>query len=82
MSAPRTVYIASRSGYALRHGDWKLVQPADAQTQLFNLAIDPFETTDRSQIDSQRTAELRALLAEEQARDQSELPADLADVPK
>jgi arylsulfatase A-like enzyme len=80
--APRTIYIASRSGFAIRHGDWKLVRPAGEQDKLFNLAMDPYETTDRSQIDSQRTTELQAILAEQQARDLAELPSDLADVPK
>jgi arylsulfatase A-like enzyme len=81
-SAPRTIYIASRNGYALRHGDWKLAQPAEGPAELFNLALDPYETTDRAQSEPERTAELRALLAEQQARDQPELPADLAGVPK
>lgn len=80
--APRTIYIASRSGIALRHGDWKLVQPREGEAELYNLALDPFETTNRASIDADKTTELLAALAEQQACDETELPPDLADFPK
>jgi arylsulfatase A-like enzyme len=79
---PRTIYVASRHGFALRHGHWKLVQPLAGEAELYNLALDPFETTDRSKADAGMAAELTALLAEQQARDPPDLPADLAEIPK
>ncbi|MBL8850589.1 MAG: arylsulfatase [Planctomycetaceae bacterium] len=79
---PRTIYIASRHGFALRHGDWKLVQPLDREAELYNVAVDPFETTNRAQIDAGKTAELMAMLAEQQALDEPDLPADLEGLAK
>jgi arylsulfatase A-like enzyme len=79
---PRTIYIAARTGQALRHGDWKLIQLSDAPPQLFNLAEDPYETTDLASTESAKLAELQALLTAAHSNDEPELPEDLAGLPK
>ncbi len=75
---PRTIYIAMKNGYALRHGDWKLVAPAKGAPQLFQIAADPYEQTARATEELAKLAELQTLLTEQRARDVSQLPADLA----
>jgi arylsulfatase A-like enzyme len=81
-TASRSIYIASRNGHALRHGDWKVVQLLEGDAQLFHLSVDPFETTDLAAAETGKLAELQSLLREQMARDEPELPADLVDVPK
>jgi arylsulfatase A-like enzyme len=81
-SEPRTIYIAMQGGHALRHGDWKLIVTAKGQPQLFNIAADPYEKNDLASSESQRVAKLSILLAEQQSKDVSELPADLVGLPK
>jgi arylsulfatase A-like enzyme len=77
-SAPdRTIYIASTRGYSLRHGDWKLIQPEKGNAELYNIAVDPYERTNLASLQSQKVAELKVLLAEQQAKDEPKLPADL-----
>ena len=51
---------------AVRHGDWKLAVPKGgvAKARLYNLAKDPGETTDLAQHKPEKTAEMKALLAE------------------
>lgn len=76
-AGPRTIYIAARNGQALRHGGWKLIQRADAAPELYHLDTDPFETTDLAETEASKVTELQALLRQEVARDQPQLPADL-----
>lgn len=79
---PRTIYIAMANGHALRHGDWKLIVGAKGTPQLFNIATDPYEKNDLAKSEPQRLAELKQLLAEQQAKDNLELPKDLVGLPK
>ena len=76
----RTIYIAMKKGHALRHGDWKLIAPAQGRPQLFNIAADPYEKSDRAADEPAKLAELQKLLAEHQAKDNPELPADLVGI--
>jgi arylsulfatase A-like enzyme len=79
----RSIYIAMQNGgRALRRGDWKLIAPPAGKSLLFNLAADPYEKMDLAGEQPAKLAELRELLAEEQARDNPELPADLVGLPK
>lgn len=78
--ANRTIYIAMKKGHALRAGDWKLVVPGNGAAQLYNLADDPYEKTDRAAQETGKVAELQTLLAEQQAKDNPQLPPDLVGV--
>jgi arylsulfatase A-like enzyme len=56
----------------LRRGEWKLIvrkNVAQAGTELFNIAEDPYETTDRSFEDSEIVKELTTLMTEERFKD-------------
>jgi arylsulfatase A-like enzyme len=93
-SKPRTIYIAMRNGRSLRHGDWKLIEPgrkaaAGTKTageegkpplELYNIASDPYETTDLAAKEPAKMAELQALVAEQRAKDNPTLPPDLVGV--
>jgi arylsulfatase A-like enzyme len=61
----RTFYWAHRKDQAVRQGDWKLIKRD--KTELFNLAEDPYETTDLSssqpEVLERLTAELERNLA-------------------
>ena len=69
---PRDYYFVRREGgpqyggktiEALQHGDWKLIQDSPlAPLELYNLADDPFETTDLAAQKKPVVAELHALL--------------------
>ena len=63
---PRTFYWKfTRSPFALRHGDWKLIIPAkDKQPELYNLAEDPYETRDIAKDHPEQVTRLMTLLAE------------------
>ncbi|MCC6536199.1 MAG: sulfatase-like hydrolase/transferase [Bryobacterales bacterium] len=53
-----------RDYYAMRRGDWKLLQNSPFEPyQLFNLAADPRETTDLAQREPKRVREMAAALA-------------------
>lgn len=78
----RNIYIAMRGGAAsLRLGDWKLIAPAKGGGQLFNIAKDPYEKTDLAKEKQAKVAELEKLLAEERAKDNPKMPADLKALP-
>ena len=81
-TAPRTIYIAMNGGHALRHGDWKLIVTAKGKPQLFNIATDPYEKEDVARSRPETVADLQKLLAEQQAKDNPELPKDLVGLPK
>lgn len=78
---PRTIYIATPGAWALRHGDWKLISDSRGKSQLFNLAADPYEKTDLVRMEADKVAELKLLLAAEQAKDVKTLPEDLVGLP-
>jgi len=79
----RSIYIAMQNGgRALRRGDWKLIAPPTGKSQLYNLAADPYEANDLADTQPAKLAELRELLAEQQAQDNPELPPDLVGLPK
>lgn len=79
---PRTIYIASTGGQALRHGDWKLIAPRKGKPELYDLAADPYEKDDRAAAEPGRVAELQKRLAEHRAKDNPALPPDLVGLPK
>ena len=59
---PNAVRKKVRKGHAVRHGKWKLVEYADGETQLFDLARDLAETNNLVTEQSDVVAELRARL--------------------
>jgi len=67
----RALYWKTPREFALREGDWKLIEQRRKGNapQLFNLASDPLEKTDRAAQEPDRVARLHALLQKEQARD-------------
>jgi arylsulfatase A-like enzyme len=67
----RTIYIArTPTDHALYQGDWKLIRNGKtAETELFNLATDPYEKEDRAKSELAVVAELSALLEQQQALD-------------
>lgn len=81
--ATRSIYIAKGGEQSLRHGDWKLIQSAKPMSppKLFNIAADPYEKSDLAKAEPQKLAELQALLAAERAKDNPQLPKDLAGLP-
>lgn len=81
-TGPRTIYIAMRNGHALRHGDWKLIVRGKNPPELFNLADDPYEKHELSAKQPDKVAELKKLLAAQQALDSAKVPEDLAGVPE
>jgi arylsulfatase A-like enzyme len=71
---PRTLYWNRNSGdqqrIAVRHGDWKLLRPnADQPWQLYNLARDPYETTNLVAKEPGQVGEMQVLLSVQQAKD-------------
>lgn len=78
----RTIYIASKRGHALRHGDWKLIQPSRGEPELFDLAADPYEKDDLARSQPQKMAELQGLLDAQRAKDEPNLPPDLDGLPE
>ncbi len=81
-ASPRTIYIAMRKGGSLRHGDWKLIINAQGVEQLFNIGDDPYEKKDLVKAEPKRVAELKKLLAAQQALDNPKMPDDLKDLPE
>jgi arylsulfatase A-like enzyme len=82
-SSKRSIYIAMRNGdAALRYGVWKLIERADERVELYNLAEDPYETTDLTMREKDVVDELRVMVAEERGKDEAHLPADLAEFPE
>ena len=79
----RTIYIAMRNGgRVLRHGDWKLLVPSKDEPQLFNLATDPYEKNDLAGSQPEKLADMQKQLAEQRAKDNPQLPADLVGLPE
>ncbi|WP_156169985.1 hypothetical protein [Aurantiacibacter luteus] len=61
-SRPRPSQTGDTAGLALRDGDWKFIRRFDPQEadELFNLAADPYETTNLAQREPQRASAMRA----------------------
>jgi len=67
---PRTLYWKTPNTFALRHGDWKLiVANGDEKAELYNLAVDPYETRDLAQQEKKRVADLKVLLEQHRKND-------------
>ena len=79
----RTIYIAKAGTRSLRKGDWKLIVGGKDGTkqELFNLADDPYETTNLAASEPAKVKELRTLLDAEHAKDRPTLPPDLKGLP-
>ena len=59
----RSLYWKTPEAYAVRQGDWKLLVNQDGkESQLFDLAVDPYETSDLSGGQPERVAQLKKLL--------------------
>lgn len=81
-AAPRTIYIAHKTrGHALIRGTWKLVAPAEAKPQLFDLAADPYEKKDLAAEKPEVVDDLLKRLAAERAKDEPKVPEDLKGIP-
>ena len=66
----RSLYWKTREAYAVRMGDWKLLVNQDGkETQLFDLATDPYETRNLAGEQSGQVAELKKLLKRYQSGD-------------
>jgi arylsulfatase A-like enzyme len=63
---PHYTNQGGRPGGAMRDGDWKFIEHYDtgaAQSELYNLARDPGETTNLAAHETKRTGEMRTALA-------------------
>jgi arylsulfatase A-like enzyme len=80
-SEPRTIYIAMKGGSALLWDGWKLIVRADGKPELFNLAVDPYEQNNLATTELKRLAAMQRMLTEQQSKDNSVLPTDLAGQP-
>ena len=78
----RTIYWKFGGGFAIRHGDWKLIVRGRGKTELFHLAEDPYEKTNLAVKNPERVAELKKLLTEARKLDVSKRPKDLTAAPK
>ena len=66
----RSLYWKTSKAYAVRRGDWKLLVNQDGkETQLFDLAADPYETRDLAGEQPKRVAQLKKLLEKFQSGD-------------
>jgi arylsulfatase A-like enzyme len=77
----RPVCIVHQSGRAVIGDRWKLIARTKAPPLLFDLAADPFETTDLAAAHPDVVAEHLAIAAADAERDATTLPVDLADTP-
>lgn len=59
---PRVFYWKFKTGQIIRSGDWKLIVRPDKPDELYNIAADPYETTDEARRRPDRVAEMRILL--------------------
>jgi len=65
----RPIYIQSGSGCALRYGSWKLIENEPEAFELFNLAEDPYETTDLAEDEPDQVGKLLSILRDQQKLD-------------
>ncbi len=82
---PKPLCIVHPSGRAVyqsdRDGDWKLIVCKKGPAELYDLAADPFEKHDRVADQPAVVERLSAIAAADAARDVTDLPEDLRDVP-
>jgi arylsulfatase A-like enzyme len=64
-SVPRQMRKYDRALRSIRADRWKLIEGSDGSVELYDLAADPDETTDRSDERTETVTELSALLDEE-----------------
>jgi len=71
--APRQIYW-NHGGrlWALREGDWKLIDHGDDRLELFNMREDPNETTDLADAQAERVRALHATLEDWRTRTEAE----------
>jgi len=66
----RSFYWRTPNSFAVRRGDWKLVvRKQGSEPQLYDLAVDPYETKDLALQHPGPVSELDALLKEYSAKD-------------
>ncbi|NLT69500.1 MAG: arylsulfatase [Verrucomicrobiaceae bacterium] len=69
-ASPRTLYWRTKTGLAVREGDWKLITAAKGdKAELFHLGDDPYETKNLADDESERVAALREKLRAIRAND-------------
>lgn len=76
---PRPLYWAGTGfeSHAVRDGDWKLlVNHPNGKSELFNLALDPYEKSDLAAKEPEQTRRLQALLDEFRRKDATRRPRD------
>ena len=82
---PKPLCIVHASGRAVyesdRDGDWKLIVRKKEPAALYDLAADPFETKNLAADQPAVVERLTAIAAADAARDVTDLPEDLRDVP-
>lgn len=80
-TTPRNIYISTGNASSLRFGDWKLIARSKGESELFNIAEDPFEKTNLANTEPGKVAELTERLAVEKAKDNPVMPEDLKGLP-
>ena len=76
------VHASGRAVYESdRDGDWKLIVRKKGPAELYDLAADPFETKNLAADQPAVVERLTAIAAADAARDVTDLPEDLRDVP-
>ena len=82
---PKPLCIVHPTGRAVyqsdRDGEWKLIVHKKGPAELYDLAADPFEKHDRVADQPAVVERLSAIAAADAARDVTDLPEDLRDVP-
>ena len=85
VARPKPLCIVHPSGRAVyqsdRDGDWKLIVHKKGPAELYDLTADPFEKHDRAADQPAVVERLSAIAAADAARDVTDLPEDLRDVP-
>jgi arylsulfatase A-like enzyme len=75
----RPICVVNKNGRAVVGERWKLLVRQAGQPQLFDLAADPFETTDVAAENPATVAAYQAIAEADAALDLAEIPADLRD---
>lgn len=78
----RTIYIAKGNERSVRVNGWKLIERNNGKRELYHLAEDPFEKVNLVADEQEQLSELLAVMRQQQALDNPELPADLVGLPQ